>query len=165
MLFSYKWNFFLNLIVWLKSGSGLVSLSAVIVSTLTFIISTADELQENSDGNIELPIVVEIINIIDKTVIIFFTGEFLVRLMVCPVKMKFMKDPMNIIDFLAILPFFLSLILEELEEYEIIGKTGKMIRLVRVMRILRVLKLVRHFAGLQSIFSTLQQAYQVSRDQ
>ena len=32
---------------------------------------------------------------------------------------------------------------------------------VRVMRILRIFKLVRHFAGLQSLFYTLQQAYQV----
>ena len=34
---------------------------------------------------------------------------------------------------------------------------------VRVMRILRIFKLVRHFAGLQSLFYTLQQAYQVNR--
>ena len=34
-----------------------------------------------------------------------------------------------------------------------------MIRLVRVMRIMRVFKLVRHFAGLQSLAYTLQQAY------
>lgn len=41
----------------------------------------------------------------------------------------------------------------------VIGKAGKVLRLVRVMRILRVLKLVRHFAGLQSLLSTLRQAY------
>jgi hypothetical protein len=35
----------------------------------------------------------------------------------------------------------------------------RMRRLVRVMRILRVYKLVRHFAGLQSLIFTLQQAY------
>ena len=67
---------------------------------------------------------------------------------------------MNIIDLCAIIPFYLSLLLEGLEDFEIIGKTGKMIRLVRVMRILRIFKLVRHFAGLQSLFYTLQQAYQ-----
>ena len=33
-----------------------------------------------------------------------------------------------------------------------------MLRLVRVTRILRVFKLVRHFAGLQSLFCTLRQA-------
>ena len=81
---------------------------------------------------------------------------------------------MNMIDLCAIIPFYLSLLLEGLEvhlssknslvnlyiqDFEIIGKTGKIIRLIKVMRILRVYKLVRHFAGLQSLFYTLQQAY------
>ena len=51
------------------------------------------------------------------------------------------------------------MLLEGLEDFEIIGKTGKIIRLVRIMRILRIFKLVRHFAGLQSLIFTLQQAY------
>ena len=51
------------------------------------------------------------------------------------------------IDLFAIIPFYLSLLLEGLEDFEIIGKTGKIIRLIKVMRILRVYKLVRHFAG------------------
>ena len=132
------------------------------VSTVTFIISTAEELQENEYGVTEFPLVVTIIDIIDNLVVIFFSVELMIRVTICPDKKRFMKDPMNIIDFFAILPFFLSLLLEGLEDYQIIGKTGKIIRLIRVMRILRVFKLVRHFAGLQSIFMTLQQAYQVS---
>ena len=129
---------------------------------MTFIISTAEELQENEYGVTEFPLVVTIIDIIDNLVVIFFSVELMIRVIICPDKKRFMKDPMNIIDFFAILPFFLSLLLEGLEDYQIIGKTGKIIRLIRVMRILRVFKLVRHFAGLQSIFMTLQQAYQVS---
>ena len=39
------------------------------------------------------------------------------------------------------------------------GKAGKIVRLVRVMRIMRIFKLVRHFAGLQSLIYTLNQAY------
>ena len=35
------------------------------------------------------------------------------------------------IDFLAIVPFYLSLLLEGLEDFEIIGKAGKIIRLVK----------------------------------
>ena len=57
----------------------------------------------------------------------------------------------------------------------VIGRAGKVLRLIRVMRILRVFKvtskisehsktgslqLVRHFTGLQSLLSTMQQAYQ-----
>ena len=60
---------------------------------------------------------------------------------------------------MAICPFYLSLLLEGLEDFEIIGKAGKIVRLVRIMRILRIYKLVRHFAGLQSLLFTLKQAY------
>ena len=69
---------------------------------------------------------------------------------------------MNMIDVFAIIPFYLSLLLEGLEDFEIIGKAGKIIRLVRVMRILRIFKLVRHFAGLQSLLYTLQQEHCLS---
>ena len=88
---------------------------------------------------------------------------------------------MNIIDFLAIFPFIFSILLEGLKEFEVVGKTGKIIRLIRILRILRknfvttyysvsiyfildstyrLFKLVRHFAGLQSLLITIQQAYQ-----
>ena len=133
----------------------------VLISTFTFIISTIDELQENDDGKVEMPILLKIINVVDVITISFFTLEYFIRLACAPRKLKFVRGPMNMIDLFAIIPFFLSLLLEGLEDFEIIGKTGKMIRLVRVMRILRIFKLVRHFAGLQSLFYTLQQAYQV----
>ena len=36
------------------------------------------------------------------------------------------------VDFFALLPFYVSMMLEELEDYQIIGKAGKIIRLMRV---------------------------------
>ena len=118
-------------------------------------------LQVSDDGKMEYPVVITVIDIIDHVVVIFFTFEYLVRLLVCPRKIKFMKNAMNMVDLFAILPFFVSLVIEGLEDYEIIGKAGKIVRLIRIMRILRIFKLVRHFAGLQSLIHTLQQAYQV----
>ena len=138
----------------------LFSLSMVLLSTVTFIISTADELQKDAEGNVEFPTIVFIIDMLDNFVIIFFSIEYVMRLIICPRKIKFLKQSMNVIDILAIAPFYISLLLEGLEDFEIIGKTGKIVRLVRVMRILRIFKLVRHFAGLQSLIFTLQQAYQ-----
>ena len=44
----------------------LFSLSMVIISTITFIISTADELQMDQSGEMEWPIVVFIIELTDK---------------------------------------------------------------------------------------------------
>ena len=66
---------------------------------------------------------------------------------------------MNTIDLLAIVPFYVTLILETMEDAKIIGKAGKMIRLVRVLRVLRIFKLVRHFDGLQAMLRTMQEAY------
>ena len=66
---------------------------------------------------------------------------------------------MNLVDVFAIIPFYLTLWLNSLEDLTIIGKAGKLIRLIRVLRIMRIFKLVRHFAGLQSLIYTLHQAY------
>ena len=62
------------------------------------------------------------------------------------------------IDLLALIPFFITLVLDKMEDIKIIGKAGKIIRLVRVLRIMRIFKLVRHFAGLQSLIQTIQDA-------
>ena len=109
----------------------------VLVSTVTFIISTIDELQENEQGLVELPLLLYIIGVIDHVTIGYFTIEYAIRLVVCPRKLKFLKAPMNMIDFFAIIPFYLSLLLEGLEDFEIIGKAGKIIRLVKVGHVLR----------------------------
>ena len=157
---SWVWNTFEY--PWTSKFAQLVafcSLFMVVVSTFTFVLSTIEELQVSEEGT-DYPLIVSIIDIIDHIVVIFFTFEYLVRLIVCPRKIKFMKNAMNTVDLFAILPYYVSLVIEGLEDYEIIGKAGKIIRLIRIMRILRIFKLVRHFAGLQSLIHTLQQAYQ-----
>ena len=53
------------------------------------------------------------------------------RLILCPRKCKFFFDKMNLVDFIAIIPFYIALLLEGLEDLEIIGKAGKIIRLIR----------------------------------
>ena len=68
-------------------------------------------------------------------------------------------SPMNLIDLLAIIPFFLTLIMRHLQDFQIVGKAGKIVRLVRVLRIMRIFKLGRHFAGLQCMVATIQEAY------
>ena len=67
---------------------------------------------------------------------------------------------MNMIDLLALIPFYATLIVDQMADYQMIGKTGKIIRLIRVLRIMRIFRLVRHFAGLQSLVMTMQEAYQ-----
>ncbi len=47
---------------------------------------------------------------------------------------RFFVNPMNLVDLFAILPYFVSLIIDHLSEFHIIGKTGKVLRLIRVTR-------------------------------
>ena len=66
-------------------------------------------------------------------------------------------QPLNLVDFFAILPPIISVCLKSLEDMKILGKVGKMLRLIRVMRIMRLFKLIRHFVGLQSLLFTIKQ--------
>ena len=106
-----------------------------------------------------LSFLIEAIVWIDAFTAVYFTVEYVVRFTCAPRKLYFFVQPLNIVDLLAILPYLFSFVLDHLSEFHIIGKAGKVVRLVRVTRILRVFKLVRHFAGLQSLFATLKQAH------
>jgi hypothetical protein len=149
------------------------SMTVVIISTLTFVLSTMPELAEEIDvvlfdNETESGEVVQerwetgiqALRFVDTITMWFFTLEYIVRFTCAPRKWRFFKAPLNVVDLLAILPYFVSFVMEELKDTQVIGRAGKVIRLIRVMRILRVFKLVRHFTGLQSLLSTLQQAYQ-----
>ena len=99
------------------------------------------------------------IDAIDIFSVVFFSFEYFARLIVSPDRIKFFLQPMNIIDFCCLIPFYISLLLEGLEDVEIVGKAGKMVRFLKILRIFRVYKMFKHFAGLQSLLYTLQQAY------
>jgi hypothetical protein len=135
------------------------SLGVILVSTITFIVSTFEEMQVDEDGNQAYPTIIFTTEVLDFITIVIFTVVIFTWLLCNPVKWKFFLKPMNLVDLIALLPFFISMILEELEDYQIMGKAGKIIRLMKVMKIFRVYKLFRHFAGLQSLLYTLQQAY------
>ena len=66
---------------------------------------------------------------------------------------------LNLVDLFAIIPFFITMALNTMNDTMILGQAGKMVRLVRVMRVMRIFKLVRHFAGLQAMLQTMQEAY------
>ena len=62
---------------------------------------------------------------VDAFTAVYFTIEYVVRIATCPRKFKFFIDPMNLVDLFAILPYFVSFVVDHLSEFHIIGKTGK----------------------------------------
>ena len=73
---------------WKRPNPILTSNLEVVISTVTFIISTAEELQKDEKGRVDFPRIVLVIDLIDNFVVIFFTLEYLVRLLVCPNKKR-----------------------------------------------------------------------------
>ncbi|KAK7879260.1 hypothetical protein WMY93_033960 [Mugilogobius chulae] len=91
---------------------------------------------------------------VEGVCVIWFTIEVMARVVFCPDKAEFFRSALNIIDFVAIVPFYLEVALSGLS-----SKTAKdvlsFLRVVRFVRILRIFKLTRHFVGLRVLGHTL----------
>ncbi len=57
--------------------------------------------------------------------------------MSCPSKIKFIKSPMNVIDLLAILPYFASIALVNSTDIGQLTEVRRIAQFFRIMRILR----------------------------
>ncbi|GCC18308.1 voltage-gated potassium channel KCNC4 isoform X2 [Chiloscyllium punctatum] len=91
---------------------------------------------------------------VEGVCVMWFTLEFMVRISFCPNKLLFVKNMLNVIDFVAILPFYLELALRGLTSKAARDVLG-FLRVVRFVRILRIFKLTRHFVGLRVLGHTL----------
>jgi len=143
----------------IKGGDDLLGFTSTLKSTTTASPEEGSGNTADSEDDNYWNVVYEAIVWIDAFTAVYFTIEYVIRFVCAPEKIKFFIQPLNLVDLFAILPYIFSFVLDHLSEFHIIGKAGKVVRLVRVTRILRVFKLVRHFAGLQSLFATLKQAH------
>ena len=84
-----------------------------------------------------------VIDILEAIYMTWVTIEFVVRFLSCPDHCKFIKSFMNIIDLLAILPYYLAPLVDQLDSIKQVGQV------LRILRIMRVFKMARHSRGLQ----------------
>ena len=144
----------------------LVSVVLVIISTVAMCLNTMPEFKvKDSEGQrtLENPLFA----LIEAVCISWFTVEYLLRLAGAPAKGNFIKRPLNVVDVLAILPYYIGLGLDSARdvndevmrnvtmvetEQEPDTKFDEMSRIVmvfRIARILRIFKLARSSEGLQ----------------
>lgn len=106
--------------------------------------------------------------VVESICVAWFTLEFLLRFANAQSKLAFARGPLNIIDAIAILPYYVSLVVDVRDESqdEVIMGAGRgyldklslILRLLRALRILYVMRLARHSLGLQTLGLTMQRS-------
>ncbi|XP_010901532.1 potassium voltage-gated channel subfamily D member 2 isoform X2 [Esox lucius] len=86
---------------------------------------------------------------LDTACVMIFTVEYLLRLIAAPSRYNFMKSVMSIIDVVAIMPYYIGLVMTDNDQV-----SGAFVTL-RVFRVFRIFKFSRHSAGLRILGYTL----------
>ncbi|XP_021395739.3 potassium voltage-gated channel subfamily A member 5 [Lonchura striata] len=166
----------------------IVSVLVILISIITFCLETLPEFRDEREMPIPLPpqggglngtpgdsppmqppsSLADPFFIIETTCVIWFTFELLVRFFACPSKPEFSRNIMNIIDIVAIIPYFITLGTELAHEQQQPGAGSSnggggqqqamslaILRVIRLVRVFRIFKLSRHSKGLQILGQTL----------
>jgi len=101
----------------------------IILSLISFSVSTVPDLY---------PEIITFLNYFQIFTVIIFTFEYLLRLYVADIKREYIFSIYGIIDFLAILPFYLSTAVDL-----------RSLRILRLFRLFRILKFTRYTAAIE----------------
>jgi len=128
-----------------------ILLTLIVVSITTFMLETMPELKSVSE---DVWLAIEVV------CTIAFTIEYCARVAVCTVTgstvWDFVAAPSNLVDLMAILPFYVWLAMKSLKVAKALG----MLRTVRLVRLFRVFKLGRYSSGLQLMMVALKNSSQ-----
>ncbi|XP_045774623.1 potassium voltage-gated channel protein Shaw-like [Maniola jurtina] len=84
---------------------------------------------------------------------VWFTIELLVRSVVAPNIIEFVKSPVNIIDFIATLSFYMDVVVELAVLKRNVDRAD-ILEFISIIKILRLFKLTRHSPGLKILVHT-----------
>jgi hypothetical protein len=138
-------------------GIAILSISIILLSVVLFCIETLPSFQENKIGgngtdmrDQEKDRYTSGPFIIEAMCISWFSIEYLVRLLSSPNKWKFVTSILNVIDLIAIIPFYISIAMADTDVSSL-----AILRVVRLVRVFRIFKLSRYSRGLQILGHTL----------
>ncbi|XP_028397090.1 potassium voltage-gated channel subfamily A member 2-like [Dendronephthya gigantea] len=126
-----------------------LSCTVVLLSIVMFCVETLPKFtkeSEDSKTDVDDPFY-----IIEAVCISWFTFEYIVRFISSPIKTKFVVGALNLIDLIAILPFFISFALQSSSNVSSLA----LLRALRLVRVFRIFKLSRYSKGLRILGLTM----------
>lgn len=146
----------------------IVSVMVILISIIIFCLETLPEFREvtalpevngvngSAQGKEPSPFT-DPFFMVETLCIVWFSFEFTMRFLSCPSKPVFFKNIMNLIDVVAIAPYFITLGLDLAEHQGSSQQAASLaiLRVIRLVRVFRIFKLSRHSKGLQILGQTL----------
>ncbi|XP_055076399.1 voltage-gated potassium channel regulatory subunit KCNG2 [Misgurnus anguillicaudatus] len=139
-----------------------LSVVFVAITAVTLCVSTMPDLREEEERG-ECSQRCYNIFVLETVCVGWFSLEFLLRFIQTQSKCSFLRTPLNIIDVVAILPYYITLIVDSLSVGDrptgsgnnYLEKVGLVLRVLRALRIFYVMRLARHSLGLQTLGLTV----------
>ncbi|XP_029654416.2 potassium voltage-gated channel protein Shaker-like [Octopus sinensis] len=148
-----------------STAARLIAIFSVVIILLSIVIFCLETLPEFKHYRLvnetieedDIPKFGEPFFIIETCCIIWFTSELMVRFASCPEKIGFFKNIMNLIDIVAIIPYFITLgtVIADENKSNNQAMSLAILRVIRLVRVFRIFKLSRHSKGLQILGQTL----------
>ncbi|XP_075771965.1 potassium voltage-gated channel subfamily A member 7 [Pelodiscus sinensis] len=149
----------------------IISVLVILISIVIFCLETLPEFRDERDMSLPVPHhrgnsshphppksqMEDPFFIVETICICWFSFELAVRFLASPSKPAFFKNIMNMIDFVAIIPYFVALGTEFARQRGV-GQPAMslaILRVIRLVRVFRIFKLSRHSKGLQILGQTL----------
>ncbi|KAM9838838.1 voltage-gated potassium channel regulatory subunit KCNG2 [Aulostomus maculatus] len=138
-----------------------LSVIFVAITAVTLCVSTMPDLREEEERG-ECSQRCYNIFVLETVCVAWFSLEFLLRFIQTQSKCMFLRTPLNVIDVVAILPYYITLIVDSLSAGKptssgnnYLEKVGLVLRVLRALRIFYVMRLARHSLGLQTLGLTV----------
>ncbi|XP_019268589.2 potassium voltage-gated channel subfamily G member 4 [Panthera pardus] len=166
-----RWGVFMN---WLREtvenprsglpGKVFACLSILFVATtaVSLCVSTMPDVRAEEDKG-ECSQKCYYIFVVETVCVAWFSLEFCLRFVQARDKCQFFQGPLNIIDILAVSPYYVSLAVSGESQGDgswpgggsYLEKVGLALRVLRALRVLYVMRLARHSLGLQTLGLTV----------
>ncbi|KAK2851882.1 hypothetical protein Q5P01_008158 [Channa striata] len=135
-----------------------LSVLFVTITAINLSISTMPAVREEEEAGTCSQMCYNIF-IVETVCVAWFSLEFSLRFIQDRSKLTFLRQPLNLIDVVAILPYYITLVVDNTSKGEkrlgsgstYLDKVGLVLRVLRALRILYVMRLARHSLGLQTL--------------